>query len=199
MPKIAEVKLSSCWFKVAGFRKNCDCGIAELRLRSNISLKSCGIAIAEALPSSCGIAIADSKKSCTCPPLHLCAMRHFMTTGILCWCLVSFASLKLSFCALIHSWRLQLYQSNIEALYFLYLHSHFALWHCVTALSQLPFRMASRIKLPLGQLETMASQLSVNQLWDSSYSSNCSLSLWRVVRGIKLTYLAFRIHGLFIT
>jgi hypothetical protein len=29
--------------------------------------------------------------------------------------------------------------------------------------------------------------------------STCSLSLWRVVRGIKLTYLASRIHGLFIT
>jgi hypothetical protein len=27
----------------------------------------------------------------------------------------------------------------------------------------------------------------------------CSLSLWRVVRGIKLTYVASRIHGLFIT
>jgi hypothetical protein len=36
--------------------------IAELRLRINIALKSCGIAIAEVLPSSCGIAIADSKK-----------------------------------------------------------------------------------------------------------------------------------------
>jgi hypothetical protein len=32
-------------------------------------LKSCGIAIAEVLPSSCGIAIADSKKSCACAPL----------------------------------------------------------------------------------------------------------------------------------
>jgi hypothetical protein len=32
-------------------------------------LKSCGIAIAEVLPSSCGIAMADSKKSCACPPL----------------------------------------------------------------------------------------------------------------------------------
>jgi hypothetical protein len=69
MPKIAEVKLSSCGLEVAGFRKNCDCGIAELRLRSNISLKSCGIAIAEVLPSSCGSAIADSNKSCACPPL----------------------------------------------------------------------------------------------------------------------------------
>jgi hypothetical protein len=57
--KISEMKLSSCGLKVADIRKNCDCGIAELRLRSNISLKSCGIAIAEVLPSSCGIAIAD--------------------------------------------------------------------------------------------------------------------------------------------
>ncbi len=69
MPKIAEMKLSSCGLKIADIRKNCDCGIAELRLRSNISLKSYGIAIAELLPSSCGIAIADSKKSCACPPL----------------------------------------------------------------------------------------------------------------------------------
>jgi hypothetical protein len=43
--------------------------IAELLLRSNISLKSCGIAIAEVLPSSCGIAITDSKKSYACSPL----------------------------------------------------------------------------------------------------------------------------------
>jgi hypothetical protein len=70
MPKIAVVKLSSCGFKVTDFKKNYDCGIAELRLRSNISLKSCGIAIAEVLPSSCGIAVADSKKSCACPPNH---------------------------------------------------------------------------------------------------------------------------------
>jgi hypothetical protein len=81
MLKIAKLKLSSCGLEVADFRKNCDSGIVELRLRSSISLKSCGIAIeealpsscgiaiAEALPSSCGIAIADSKKSCACPPL----------------------------------------------------------------------------------------------------------------------------------
>jgi hypothetical protein len=62
MPKIAEMKLSSCGLEVAEIRKNCDGGIVELRLRSNIALKSCGIAIAEVLPSSCGIAIADSKK-----------------------------------------------------------------------------------------------------------------------------------------
>ncbi len=45
MPKIAKVKLSSCGFEVADFRKNCDCRIAELRLQSNITLKSCGIVI----------------------------------------------------------------------------------------------------------------------------------------------------------
>jgi hypothetical protein len=39
MPKIAEMKLSSYGFEGADFRKNCDCGIAELRLQSNISLK----------------------------------------------------------------------------------------------------------------------------------------------------------------
>jgi hypothetical protein len=70
MPKIAEMKLSSCGLEVADIRKKCDYGIAELRLRNNISIKSCGIAIAEMLPSSCGIAIADSKKSCACPPLR---------------------------------------------------------------------------------------------------------------------------------
>jgi hypothetical protein len=33
--------------EVSDFRKNRDCGIAGLRLGSNISLKSCGIAIAK--------------------------------------------------------------------------------------------------------------------------------------------------------
>jgi hypothetical protein len=39
MPKIAELKLPSCGPEVADFRKHCGCGIAELRLRSNIYLK----------------------------------------------------------------------------------------------------------------------------------------------------------------
>jgi hypothetical protein len=30
MPKIAEVKLSSCGFKVVDLKKYCNCGIAEL-------------------------------------------------------------------------------------------------------------------------------------------------------------------------
>jgi hypothetical protein len=37
MPKIAEVKLSSCGFEVADLKKNCTCRLAELRLRGNIS------------------------------------------------------------------------------------------------------------------------------------------------------------------
>jgi hypothetical protein len=69
MPKIAEVKLSSCGLEVVDFRKICNCRIAEFRLQSNISLKSYGIAIAEVLPSSCRIVLADSKKSCACPAL----------------------------------------------------------------------------------------------------------------------------------
>jgi hypothetical protein len=74
--KIAEIKLSNCGLEVADFRKNWDCGIAELQLQSNIYIKSCGIVILEVLPSSCGIAIADSKKSCACPPLCTCTVCH---------------------------------------------------------------------------------------------------------------------------
>ncbi len=57
MPKIAEIKLSSFGLEVADLklRTSEKIAIAELRLRSKISLKSYGIAI------------ADSKKSCACP------------------------------------------------------------------------------------------------------------------------------------
>jgi hypothetical protein len=54
VPKIAEVKLSSCGLEVADFRKNAGCGATFFL--------SCGIAIVEVLSSSCGITIADSKK-----------------------------------------------------------------------------------------------------------------------------------------
>jgi hypothetical protein len=80
MPNNAELKLLSCGLEVADSRKKCDCGIAELRLRSNMSLKSCGIAIAEELPSSCGIAIADSKKSCAYPPLLFSNLLFLLIT-----------------------------------------------------------------------------------------------------------------------
>jgi hypothetical protein len=48
--KFAEMKLSRCGLEVADIRK---IAIAELRLQSNISFKSCGIAIAEVLPAIC--------------------------------------------------------------------------------------------------------------------------------------------------
>jgi hypothetical protein len=61
-PKIAEVKLSSCGLEVTDLRtygrlRNCGVAVAEQHF-----FKSCGIAIAEVLPSSCVIVIA-------CPPL----------------------------------------------------------------------------------------------------------------------------------
>jgi hypothetical protein len=51
-----------------------DCGIAELQLRTNILLNTCGIAIVEELPSSCGIALADLKKKLCMPT---CALEAF--------------------------------------------------------------------------------------------------------------------------
>jgi hypothetical protein len=64
MLKNAELKLPSCGLQKKLRLRNCGVVVA-----SNMSVKSCGIAITEVLPSSCGIAIADSKKSCACPPL----------------------------------------------------------------------------------------------------------------------------------
>jgi hypothetical protein len=52
--KIAELKLSSCGLEVADFRKNCDCGIAELWLRSNIYLK-----VAELRLRKCFLQVAE--------------------------------------------------------------------------------------------------------------------------------------------
>ncbi len=64
VPKIAEVKLSICGFEVADFTKNCNYGVA---VAEQHFFKSCGIAIAEVLPSSCGICDWGFKKSCACP------------------------------------------------------------------------------------------------------------------------------------
>jgi hypothetical protein len=52
VPKIAELKLSSCGLLEKLRLRNC-------RVAEQHFFKSCGIAIAEVLPSSCGIAIAD--------------------------------------------------------------------------------------------------------------------------------------------
>jgi hypothetical protein len=53
--------------------------IAIAELRSNISFKSCGIAIAEVLPSSCRIAIEDSKKVARAH--HCCSHRAWPETN----------------------------------------------------------------------------------------------------------------------
>jgi hypothetical protein len=52
------------WSEALKLRTSEKIVIAELPLRSNISLKSCWIALVEGLPSSCGIAIAHA---------HLCS------------------------------------------------------------------------------------------------------------------------------
>jgi hypothetical protein len=66
MPKIAEVKLSGCGFKVADFRK---IAIAEFQLRSNISLK-----VAELQLWKCLLQVAElrlqTQKKVACA--HLC-------------------------------------------------------------------------------------------------------------------------------
>jgi hypothetical protein len=54
MPKIAEVKLSSCGLEVADFRKNYDCGIAELRLQSTFLYK-----VAELRLQKCFLQVAE--------------------------------------------------------------------------------------------------------------------------------------------
>jgi hypothetical protein len=54
VPKTVDLKLSSCRLEVADFIKNCDCGIAELRLRSNIYLK-----VAELRLRKCFLQVAE--------------------------------------------------------------------------------------------------------------------------------------------
>jgi hypothetical protein len=61
-PKIVEVKGSRCGLKVVYFRKNCDCRNAKLWLRTNISLKSCEIAIAEVLLQIVELRLRTQKK-----------------------------------------------------------------------------------------------------------------------------------------
>ncbi len=52
MPKIAEVKLSSCGFEVADFGKNCYCGIA---VAEQHFFKSCGSASINLRNCGCGL------------------------------------------------------------------------------------------------------------------------------------------------
>ncbi len=54
MPKIVEVRLSSCGFKVVDLLQNCNCGIAELQMWSNISKK-----VAELRLRKCFLQVAE--------------------------------------------------------------------------------------------------------------------------------------------
>ncbi len=62
MPKIAEVKLSSCGLQVANIGKNCGCGIAELRLRSNISEKVAELRLRKCLLQVAELRLRTQKK-----------------------------------------------------------------------------------------------------------------------------------------
>jgi hypothetical protein len=96
MQKIAEVKLSSCGLEVAGFRRNCDYGITELRLRSNISLNKlricdCGTASFKLRNCDCGL-----KKKLRVPTSGNYKKRNCPSMGvemlyILSWMIISFS------------------------------------------------------------------------------------------------------------
>jgi hypothetical protein len=68
-PKIAEVKLSSYGLELADSKKNCDCGIAELR--SNISLKVAELRLWKRFLLVAELRLRTPKKSCACPPLFI--------------------------------------------------------------------------------------------------------------------------------
>jgi hypothetical protein len=57
-----KVAAAGSW--IVDFRKNFDCGIVELRLQSNISLKCCGIAIVEVKPQVAELRLWTKKKLC---------------------------------------------------------------------------------------------------------------------------------------
>jgi hypothetical protein len=52
MPKIAEMKLSSCGLKVADIRKNCDCGVAEQYFFKKLRNCDCGLKKKLRVPTS---------------------------------------------------------------------------------------------------------------------------------------------------
>jgi hypothetical protein len=73
-PKIAEVKLSSCGLEFADSKKKCDCGIAELRLRANISIK-----VAELRLRKCFLLVAELRLPTPkkVARAHLCAFVDY--------------------------------------------------------------------------------------------------------------------------
>jgi hypothetical protein len=55
MPKIAEVKLSSCGLEFADFRKNCDCGTVEEHFFKKLRNCDCGSASFKLRNCDCGL------------------------------------------------------------------------------------------------------------------------------------------------
>ncbi len=78
IPKISEVKLSSCGLQKKLRLRNCRVAVVG----QHFFKKSCGIAITEVLPSSCGIAIADSK---IVARAHLCCLLEGRVSGTGHW------------------------------------------------------------------------------------------------------------------
>ncbi len=76
MPKIAEVKSSSCGLEVADFRKNCNCEIAELRLQSNISLKVADLRLRRCFLQDAELRLRTQKKVARA---HLCIYIYIYT------------------------------------------------------------------------------------------------------------------------
>jgi hypothetical protein len=72
VPKIAELKLSNCGLEVADFRKDWNCGIAELRLWSNISLK-----VAELRLRKCFLQVAELRSQKKVARALLCVQYSF--------------------------------------------------------------------------------------------------------------------------
>jgi hypothetical protein len=81
MPKIAEVKLSSCGFKVADFKKNCNCGVAVAKQHffkvAELRLRKCFLQVAE-------LRLRTQKKVALA---HLCIYDH-CTCYICCICVL---------------------------------------------------------------------------------------------------------------
>jgi hypothetical protein len=76
MLEIAEVKLSNCRLEVADFRKNCDSGIAELRLQSKIPLKVAGLRLRKFFLQDAELRLQTPKKVARAQPLLFSSIKR---------------------------------------------------------------------------------------------------------------------------
>ncbi len=70
---MAIVNMQLRTLELRAAKKLCDFGYAGMHMQTNISLKSCGYAVAEVLPSNGEVAVADIKEIYTCRPLTVLA------------------------------------------------------------------------------------------------------------------------------